>query len=128
MQALRARGLVKAYTHGYGLNATLHALVLRPSIVGMTWLTGCDSPDANDVVSYTGSARGGHEIEIVGLDVAAKLVWMANSWGAGWGLSGYLAMSWSDFAKALADNGDVVFALLARRRALASRPSRKLTP
>jgi C1A family cysteine protease len=109
MKALHKRGLISGYRHGFGLDHTLRALVKRPGIVGMTWLTGCDEPDAHGVVRYVGDVRGGHEVELVGLDVDARLVWFANSWGASWGLGGYFAMGWDDFQSALDDHGDVVF-------------------
>lgn len=100
---------INGYTHAFSLTHALHALVLGPGITGLTWLTGCDAPDAHGVVRYEGSVRGGHEVELVGLDVAASLVWFANSWGSGWGLGGFFAMSFDDYAKALADNGDATF-------------------
>ena len=109
MKALKHRGLISGYTHGFSLKSTLKALVLRPGITGITWLTGCDNPDANGLVHYVGSVRGGPEVELVGLSSTAKLVWFANSWGAGWGKNGLFCMSFDDYAKALADHGDATF-------------------
>jgi hypothetical protein len=115
MRTLFARKLIKGYCHAFGLDHVLASLVNAPGITGITWLTGCDSPDANGVVSYSGTVRGGHEIELIGLDLDASaegggLVWFANSWGTGWGLNGYFAMTFADYGKALADNGDATFA------------------
>lgn len=109
MKVLKTRGLIKGYAHAFGLKHALQALVLRPGITGIAWREGCDAPNAQGVVRYTGGVRGGHEIELVGIDAAQELVWFANSWGPAWGLKGYFAMSFSDYAAALADHGDATF-------------------
>jgi hypothetical protein len=111
MKAMKAKGWISSYSHAFGLDNALRALVLRPGITGISWRTGCDTPDAQGVVRYTGFIRGGHEIELVGLDVNKKLVWFANSWGSKWGNKGYFAMSFEDYGQALADHGDATFAM-----------------
>ncbi len=111
MKAMKAKGWISSYSHAFGLTNALRALVLRPGITGMHWRTGCDTPDAQGVVRYTGYIRGGHEIELVGLDADKKLVWFANSWGIKWGQKGYFAMSFEDYGAALADHGDATFAM-----------------
>ena len=110
LKAAKSRGMIKSYRHAFGLDHALRSLVLRPGIVGITWLDGCDNPDENGIVSYAGAVRGGHEIEMVGLDVEQSLVWFANSWGADWGRGGFFAMTFDDFGTALDDDGDVGFA------------------
>jgi hypothetical protein len=111
MKAMKKRGWISGYAHSFGLDHTLRALTLRPGITGIHWRAGCDTPDRQGVVRYTGSIRGGHEVELVGLDAEKKLVWFANSWGPKWGNKGYFAMSFGDYGAALADHGDATFAL-----------------
>ncbi len=53
--------------------------------------------------------RGGREIEIVGIDADATLVWVAHSWGASGGKDGYFAMSWDDDGLALNKHDDATF-------------------
>lgn len=112
MKVLQQRALIKGYTHVFDVNAFLRALVLRPGIVGMTWLSGCDNPDSRGVVQYRGIVRGGHEVCARAIDVPNKLVWFDNSWSSAWGHLGSFAMSFEDTEKALADNGDATFPLV----------------
>ena len=112
MKALKERRLITGYVHAFGLEQTLRALSIRPGITGFAWRSGLDRPSPRGVARYVGSIRGGHEVALLGLDVVQRLVWFANSWGRGWGYRGYFAMSYDDYAKALADHGDATFPLL----------------
>lgn len=111
MKALKRRGWITGYSHAFGLVHVLRALVLRPGITGISWREGCDNPDESGVVRYTGAVRGGHEVELIGIDKDKHLVWFANSWGKGWGYAGRFAMSFDDYSRALADRGDATFAV-----------------
>ena len=106
-KAAKRLGLIRGYRHAFSWRGFLAAISMGPVITGISWRTGCDDPDANGLVSYTGSVRGGHEIEVVGIDAAKQLVWFANSWGEGWGLNGYFCMSFVDYRTALAQGGDI---------------------
>lgn len=102
-----AKGWAAGYGHAFSLDAALTALQTSAVLVGITWLTGCDRPDASGLVAYKGTVRGGHEIEADEVDVDRRLVGFTNSWGTGWGASGRFYLSWDDFGLALADYGDV---------------------
>lgn len=106
-KAAKRHGWITGYRHAFSLHAALTALQQGPCIVGMAWLTGCDSPDPSGLVHYEGDVRGGHEIELLGCSVEDQTVTFANSWGDGWGAAGYFSMSWDDFHAALKDGGDV---------------------
>lgn len=108
-----AKALVKLglthgpYRHAFGLQHAMEALQTGPVLVGIAWLTGCDNPDKDGHVSYAGSVRGGHEILADALDLERSLIWFQNSWGPKWAKSGRFSMTLDDFARALANRGDV---------------------
>lgn len=106
-KTLRHLGLVKSYHHAFGLQAALAALVLKPVITGVNWYEGFDRPTSGGLVHISGQVRGGHEFEIVGVDVQAQLVRACNSWGNAWGDGGYFSFSWSDWDRLLSEQGDV---------------------
>lgn len=107
----KARGWISSYRHAFSLHAMLHALQTGPAIVGMAWLTGCDTPNSNGLISYTGDVRGGHEILCRGVDIENHWLYFDNSWGSDWGMQGSFAMTFPDFEMAMADSGDMTVPL-----------------
>lgn len=107
-------GWIRSYTHAFGLQHALQALVLRPVITGVNWYSSFDTPDVNGVVSVApGSVvRGGHELVADGIDAANQLVWLWQSWGA-WGLNGTGRFAWSfaTWERLLSEQGDVTVPL-----------------
>ena len=108
-----AKAVVKAgwatgYTHAFGLDQCLAALVLAPVIVGTNWHQDMFTPDTAGYLHPTGAVVGGHEYALIGLDVARKRVTMLNSWSASWGRNGRAHITFADLGTLLADSGDVV--------------------
>jgi len=103
-------GWIRSYTHAFGLQYALQALVLRPVITGVNWYSSFDTPDADGVVSIAPGAvvRGGHEVVADGIDAPNQLVWLWQSWGA-WGLNGTGRFAWSfaTWERLLSEQGDV---------------------
>jgi hypothetical protein len=102
-----SEGKIARYDHAFSLEAALTALQTTAVMIGMSWLTACDNPDADGLIHYTGSVRGGHEIEADEVDVERRLVGFTNSWGPDWAAAGRFYMSWDDLGTALDDQGDV---------------------
>jgi hypothetical protein len=75
-------------------------------IVGVNWYDGFDNPDSRGLVKISGGIRGGHEFEVIGLDVDKKLFHAVNSWGTGWGKSGHFWFSFADMSRLLSEDGD----------------------
>ena len=109
--ALRTMGLISGYQHTFTLNDALIALQTYNVIIGINWYAGFDTPDANGFVSISGIVRGGHEVELVAIDVSAKTVTAANSWGTSYGKDGYFTFSWDDLTRLLSEQGDVTVLL-----------------
>ncbi|HUM06365.1 MAG TPA: hypothetical protein VLT90_12950 [Terriglobales bacterium] len=111
-KAALARGLISGYQHTFTAEDALLGLSnVGPFGWGTLWKTGMDNVDVDTgQVKYSGAVRGGHEISAYRIDVTNERVWCHNHWGA-WGYQngGTFWISFADFEKSLADQGDVVF-------------------
>lgn len=105
-KVLYARGLIAGYQHATSLEAALSALAERVVIVGSSWLEGMYEPAPDGRLTVAGPNVGGHEYALDELDVENQRVWMRNSWSEAWGVQGRAWMSWADFTRLLADDGD----------------------
>jgi C1A family cysteine protease len=65
-----------------------------------------DDPDSKGVITYTGSKRGGHQYVLNGANKTTRTVRMKNSWGRGWGKSGFAYMSFDTLEAILATVGN----------------------
>jgi hypothetical protein len=105
------RRLASGYQHTFTAEAALRGLSTGPALWGTNWMTGMDDVDeATGQVTYTGTVRGGHELSLYKVEAAAERLWFRNHWGA-WGYqqTGVAWISFEDFAKSLADQGDVTW-------------------
>lgn len=101
-------GYLTSYQHVFGFNALLLALQHTPVIVGTEWLKNMFTPNqTTDVIRATGAVEGGHEYLILGCDVENQFITMLNSWSSTWGVNGRAKISFKDFQKLLAAQGDV---------------------
>lgn len=105
-KACKALGMISGYLHATSLTAMQTALQDTPVIVGVSWFEGFDSPDSSGRVKISGSVRGGHEFEVVGMDVTAKTFLAVNSWGLSYGVNGTFTFSFDDMARLLSEDGD----------------------
>ena len=99
-------GYLASYGHAFSLDEALAALVVSPVIIGINWYEDMFDPDSAGFVHPGGALAGGHEVELVGLDVKGSYVWAANSWGTSWGLKGYFKVSFADLGRLLSEDGD----------------------
>lgn len=107
MKAVKDLGLAQGYHWCFGLDDVLKTLsTLGPVEVGVSWYEGFDKPDGRGLVKLSGSVRGGHAFELLGVDADKQLVWAINSWGSSWGLEGRFAFSWKDLDRLLHEQGE----------------------
>lgn len=107
VKGLKFEKFITGYTHGFSLNDFLAALQHQPVMVGTSWTKGMFDPDSKGLVVPTGPVEGGHEYGAFGFDPATQLIKFRNHWTANWGAKGRFFMRVNDFAKLLANQGDV---------------------
>jgi hypothetical protein len=110
-KAAKNAGFISGYQHAFSRAAMLTALQSGPVIIGISWYTSMDSPDSRGLVTVGGSVRGGHELECRELDMVDGLVWLDNSWSAGWGKAGRCCLSFTSLDRLLGEGGDVTVPL-----------------
>lgn len=117
-KAAQSLGWITSYTHAFGIEHALLALVLRPVITGVSWYASFDSPDSTGLVSIAkgSNIRGGHEFVVPELivpkgatidDLDDIIVEPTNSWGKVYGLGGKFRMTAATWSELLAQQGDV---------------------
>jgi hypothetical protein len=110
-KAAKREGFITSYAHAFGLQHALGALTIAPVIAGISWYTSFDTPLPTGECPLTPDAtvRGGHEVELFGLDVENSQIWAYQSWGPSWGGlgNGTFWFSYATFEQLLADKGDV---------------------
>jgi hypothetical protein len=105
-KVLKTKGLISGYLHATSLVAMQAALQDTPVIVGVNWYEGFDNPSATGLVQVSGQVRGGHEFEVIGIDVENQLFEAVNSWGESWGVNGHFKFSFDDMTRLLSEQGD----------------------
>lgn len=105
-KAAERAGFIPGYSHAFSLHGLLSGLQHGPVIVGMSWYEGFDAPTSTHELVIAGGVRGGHEFELLAVDVSSRLVRICNSWGTCWGDHGYAVMSYDTLDRLLGEGGD----------------------
>ena len=117
MKAAVKAKYIAGYAHTFSLDQLLGSLVLGPGILGINWYDSFDGPkpDGECPLSAGAKVRGGHEVELFGVDATKKRVWCYNSWGPSWGgrKNGSFYFSWKTLRRLLGEQGDATFARTA---------------
>lgn len=107
-------GCFSGFSMTDGVDELCEALQTRPGAIGVDWYEGMDSPSEDGQIRPTGQIRGGHEIEVLAVDMAQRYAWIRNSWGPRWGVThedatGCAWISLDDLALLLESGGDATF-------------------
>jgi hypothetical protein len=76
------------------------ALQSGPIVTGCDWDTPWFDYSGGIINDYTGNVAGGHAIECVGYNDPGQYWIFKNSWGTGWGESGFFRVSYTAAAEA----------------------------
>lgn len=105
-RVLLAAGLIKSYRWAFGMDALHTAILAGPLMVGVNWYESMDEPNEYGEVTVAGQIRGGHEFELIGYSDRTFRWRAVNSWGAGWGKSGYFYLHDAALARLMDEDGD----------------------
>lgn len=104
---LTSINIISEYRWCFGLQDVLLTLSnLGPVGIGVRWLDGMWNTDAEGYLHVTGNEVGGHEVELLGINVEQEYVLGENSWGTSWGLNGRFKLSFANLDTLLKDQGD----------------------
>lgn len=106
-KAAKAEGLISAYTHAFGRDHAVQALQHGPVIAGFPWYEGMRTPDPAGFVEPTGALVDGHQVALVGVNIAHGYVTAVNSWGPDWGHKGFFRLRFDVLDRLLDQGGDV---------------------
>ena len=118
VKACQQLGYVRNYQHTFSFQMLLHALATQPVVVGTAWTNDMENADPVTGLVIVGSLddsniAGGHEYLALGFNPVTKLLKFRNSWGSSWGQNGSFYVTFSDYQRLIAAQGDVVVPQIA---------------
>lgn len=107
-KAARQLGFIASWTHAFGVEHALVALMNGPLTIGTNWYSDMFNPDAAGLIHPTGSLEGGHQYVMDGWNAVHGLFRFQNSWSDSWGKGGRFFMTYSDVNTLLGQDGDAI--------------------
>lgn len=110
-KVMKKEGIIKTYAFAKSIKEIVYWVLTKgPVIVGIEWTEGMFEPDKKNIIRPTGQIVGGHALLI---DEVKRpgLVGLHSSWGDEWGVNGRAYMTFADFQKIFARNGEAIAAV-----------------
>lgn len=107
-KASRQLGYITSWTHAFGVDHALSALMNGPLTIGTDWYEDMFEPDSKGLIHPTGSLAGGHQYVMDGWDAVHGLFRFNNSWSRSWGKNGRFFMTYADVDTLLGRAGDAI--------------------
>ena len=110
-KVLRKLGFIKNYYWATRVWEIANAIrKIGPVVVGTAWYSGMTNPNRYGRIRPTGRFEGGHAYLLSGVNCEKKFFRVRNSWGLDWGKKGRARITFKDFKRLLADNGEACIA------------------
>jgi hypothetical protein len=111
-KVLKRLGFISRYLWAKKLEDVVNALLeVGPVTVGTSWYAGMSNVGGTGRMRARGQLEGGHAYLLTGCNRDTQLIRVRNSWGLDWGVKGRGYISFADFAKLLAMEGEACLAV-----------------
>jgi hypothetical protein len=109
---LQDRGRLGTYVWARSTDEMTQWLLTKGNVVvGTNWYDAMFYPKASGIVDISGTLAGGHAYVAVGVDTVAGYYEFKNSWSRNWGVNGNFRIMIRDFARLIAEDGEVMAGL-----------------
>lgn len=104
---LRRKGLINEYRWCFTLDMYLKTLAhVGPIGFGTWWKDTMMTTSPDGFLNVSGSNIGGHEVELIGVNMEAGYVEGMNSWGKHWGVNGRFRLMFTDLEALIGQQAD----------------------
>lgn len=107
-KAITELGKITEYRWAFGFDDAILTIGYSPVVIGINWYEAMFQVDTNGFIHVGGAVLGGHAIFVNGISLKGKYVKLVNSWGTDWGVNGECKLSFDDFGRLLAEDGECV--------------------
>jgi hypothetical protein len=116
MKAATEGGYYDEYRWAFGIDDLIMAVGHHgPAILGVRWYTGQMQTDDDGYIHVAGNHEGDHAITATAVNIKKERLWLAQTWGLGWGLNGGCWISFADADRLLHEDGEACIPIKRER-------------